>query len=372
MKENDSSFCYIVRTLLLPSTARRPPMRYQTFGGRTGLRVSEHVLGTATFGTAGASAGLDGSRQIFEAYVAAGGTTFDVSNIYQSGEAETVLGGLLGPQRDDFVVITKYSGTRQADPRAGTTGNSRKTMIRSLEESLRRLDTDYVDVFMPHFPDGTTPLAEILAGFDDLVRSGKILHGGLSNFPAWRVAGAATRAELLGLAPLVGIETEYSLAERTAERELLPMAQAHGLGVLTYSPLAGGLLTGKYRDGGQGRLSARGPQVEADTQKTAVVDTVLAVAKEIGSSPTQVALAWLRRRGGLASTSLVPIVGPRTPEHLGEYLRSLDLELSEQHYRRLDEVSTVPLGTPHDDVVAALRHGLDGDRTLLDVRTPVI
>jgi aryl-alcohol dehydrogenase-like predicted oxidoreductase len=347
-------------------------MRYQTFGRHTGLRVSEYVLGTANFGSAETSAGLDGARQIFESYVAAGGTTFDVSNIYQDGEAETVLGGLLGQQRDDFVVITKYSGTRQAHPRPGATGNSRKTMVRSLEDSLRRLDTDYVDVFMPHFPDGTTPLAEILAGFDDLVSAGKILHGGLSNFPAWRVAGAATRADLRGLAPLVGIQTEYSLAERTAERELLPMAQAHGLGVVLYSPLAGGLLTGKYRHGEQGRLSARGTGVEDGAQRTAVVDTVLAVADDLGVSPVQVSLSWLRRRAALASTSMVPIVGPRTPAHLEEYLRSLDLELSDQHYQRLDEVSAVRLGVPHDDVAAALSHGFDGDRSLLDTRAPVI
>ena len=347
-------------------------MRYKVFGGQTGLRVSEYVLGTANFGSADTSAGLEGSRQIFERYVAAGGTTFDVSNIYQGGEAETVLGGLLGRQRDEFVVITKYSGTRQIRPRPGTTGNSRKTMVRSLEESLRRLNTDYVDVFMPHFPDGTTPIAEILAGFDDLVRAGKILHGGLSNFPAWRVAGAATRADLRGLAPLVGIQTEYSLAERTAERELLPMAQAHGLGVVLYSPLAGGLLTGKYRTGEQGRLSARGPDVEADAQKTAVVDAVLAVADEIGSSPVQVALAWLRRRGALASTAMIPIVGPRTPAHLEEYLRSLGLELDDQHYQRLDEVSAVRLGAPHDDVSAALASGFDGDRSMLDACTPAI
>ena len=347
-------------------------MRYKIFGGQTGLRVSEYVLGTANFGSADTSAGLEGSRQIFERYVAAGGTTFDVSNIYQGGEAETVLGGLLGRQRDEFVVITKYSGTRQIRPRPGTTGNSRKTMVLCLEESLRRLNTDYVDVFMPHFPDGTTPIAEILAGFDDLVRAGKILHGGLSNFPAWRVAGAATRADLRGLAPLVGIQTEYSLAERTAERELLPMAQAHGLGVVLYSPLAGGQLTGKYRTGEQGRLSARGPDVEADAQKTAVVDAVLAVADEIGSSPVQVALAWLRRRGALASTAMIPIVGPRTPAHLEEYLRSLGLELDDQHYQRLDEVSAVRLGAPHDDVSAALANGFDGDRSMLDACTPAI
>lgn len=340
-------------------------MRYHTFGRKTGLRVSEYALGTANFGLPGASADPEAPRAIFEAFAAAGGTTFDTSNIYQDGQAEIVLGELLGGHRDDFVVITKYSGTRQERPRPGTTGNSRKTMIRSLEASLRRLKTDYVDVFMPHFPDGTTPIEEILAGFDDLIRSGKVLHGGLSNFPAWRVAGAAARADLRGLAPLAGIQTEYSLAERSAERELLPMAQAHGLGVMLYSPLAGGLLTGKYRQGGKGRLSARGDAIEGSPQRTAVVDAVLATADETGSSAVQVSLAWLRRRAALARTALIPIVGPRSLVHLQEYLRSLDLELGEQHYQRLDEVSAVRLGTPHEDVAAALSHGFDGDRTLL-------
>jgi len=348
-------------------------MRYTTFGRRTGLRVSEYALGTANFGTSDASAGPEASRAIFEAFVSAGGTTFDSSNLYQDGQAETVLGELLGRHRDDFVVITKYSGTSQSRPRPGTTGNSRKTMVRSLEASLRRMNTDYVDVFMPHFPDGTTPVEEILAGFDDLIRSGKVLHGGLSNFPAWRVAGAAVQADLRGLAPLVGIQTEYSLAERSAERELLPMAQAHGLGVLLYSPLAGGLLTGKYRHGEAGRLSARGDAVEGTAQRTAVLDAVLAIADEIGASAVQVSLAWLRRRASLAPTALIPIVGPRSLVHLEEYLQSVDLELGEQHYQRLDEVSMVRLGTPHEDVQAALSYGVDGDRTLLEAPlVPVI
>jgi aryl-alcohol dehydrogenase-like predicted oxidoreductase len=239
-------------------------------------------------------------------------------------------------------------------------------MVRSLEASLRWLNTDYVDVFMPHFPDATTPVEEILAGLDDMVRSGKILHGGLSNFPAWRVAGAAVRADLRGLAPLVGIQTEYSLAERSAERELLPMAAAHGLGVVLYSPLAGGLLTGKYRQGEPGRLSARGDAIEGTAQRTAVVDAVLAIADEVGTSAVQVSLAWLRRRAAPAPTALIPIVGPRSLVHLEEYLKSLHLELSDQHYRSLDEVSAVRLGTPHEDVAIALSHGLDGDRTLLE------
>lgn len=337
-------------------------MRYQTFGRQSGLRVSEYVLGTANFGSAPTAAGVAGAKAIFEAFVAAGGTTFDVSNIYQNGEAETVLGDLLGRDRDEFVVITKYSGTRQAPVRPGTTGNSRKTMIRSLEASLRRLKTDHVDVFMPHFPDGVTPVPEILAGFEDLIRSGKIRYGGLSNFPAWRVAGAAVRSELSGRAPLVGIQTEYSLAERSAERELIPMAQAHGLGVVLYSPLAGGLLTGKYRTGGQGRLSAQA----TETAGSAVLDAVFAVAEEIGTGPVQVALAWLRHRAARVQTSMIPIVGPRTPAHLEGYLDALAVELSEKQGQLLDEVSAVRLGTPHEDVAAGLAHGIDGDRSLLD------
>ncbi|AWB92113.1 aldo/keto reductase [Aeromicrobium chenweiae] len=345
-------------------------MRYETFGRKTGLRVSELVLGTANFGTRSTSAGREGSRQIFDAFVDAGGTTFDTSNLYQSGEAETILGALLGSDRDDFVVVTKYSGARQDQVRPGTTGNSRKTMIRSLEESLRRLGTDYVDVYMPHFPDGTTPLEEILAGFDDLVRAGKILHGGLSNFPAWRTAGAAVRADLQGLAPLVGIQTEYSLAERSAERELLPMAEAHGLGVIMYSPLAGGLLTGKYRQGETGRLSGLGDDVERSAQRTAVVDAVVRIADEIGTTAVQVSLAWLRHRAARGSAAMIPIVGPRTSGHLEGYLSSLDVELDEQHCHQLDEVSAPQLGTPHDDVSRALAHGADGDRTLL--RSPLV
>lgn len=348
-------------------------MRYQTFGRKTGLRVSELVLGTASFGSAPESAGTDGSRQIFESFVAAGGTTFDTSNIYQAGEAEITLGTLLGADREDFVVITKYSGVRAQQARPTLTGNSRRTMIRSVEESLRRLGTDYVDVFMPHFPDGTTPLEEILAGFDDLVRSGKILHGGLSNFPAWRTAGAAVRAELRGLAPLVGIQTEYSLAERSAERELLPMAQAHGLGVLLYSPLGGGLLTGKYRRGESGRLSGLGDHAEGTRQQTAVVDAVVRIAEQLGTTPVEVALAWLRGRAARASTSMIPIVGPRTVAHFDGYLKALDVELDDQHHEELSAVSAPLLGAPHDDVSRAITHGIDGDRTLLEpLLVPVI
>jgi aryl-alcohol dehydrogenase-like predicted oxidoreductase len=335
-------------------------MRYQTFGRRTGLRVSELALGTANFGLQ--AAGVDGARQIFDAFADAGGTTIDTSNRYQGGQAEALLGDLLAGRRDQFVVITKYGSEPGDQAPPGMTGNSRKTMIRSLEASLARLRTDYVDVFMPHFPDQITPMDEIQAGLDDLIRAGKVRHGALSNFPAWRVAGAVS-----GRSPVIGIQTEYSLAERSGDRELLPMAAAHGLGVLLYSPLAGGLLTGKYRRGETGRLTPRGTGPES---KAPVVDAVLAVAAELEVGPVQVALAWLLRHGGEAATALIPIVGPRTRAQLDEYLRALTTDLTDEQYRRLDEVSAVALGTPHEDVEAGLRRGLDGDRAGLR-RQPV-
>jgi aryl-alcohol dehydrogenase-like predicted oxidoreductase len=363
--ENDRSFSVLPSPTIRHPRDRETPVRYHLFGRGTGLRVSEYVLGTATFGPAPGAAGAAGSKEIFETFVAAGGTTFDSSSIYQDGAAETRLGELMGRDRDDFVVVTKYGGTRRA-VRAGTTGNSRKVMIRSLEESLRRLRTDHVDVFMPHFPDGVTPVAEILGGLEDLVRAGKIRYGGLSNFPAWRVAAAAVRAELSGFAPLAGVETEYSLAERSAERELLPMAAAHGLGVVAYSPLAGGLLTGKYRRGEVGRLTAAGTAgSDGETaRRERVLDAVLDVAGRSGASPVGVALAWVRGRA-TPGVAPVPIVGPRTPGQLAAYLDALDVELDAEQRRQLDTAAAIRLGAPHDDVAAALDAGMDGDRDLL-------
>jgi aryl-alcohol dehydrogenase-like predicted oxidoreductase len=350
-------------------------MRYQPFGRLSGLRVSEYVLGTANFGSSATSTGLDGAKDIYRAFRDAGGTTFDSSNIYQGGEAEAVLGDLLGRDRDDLVLITKYSGSRQAEVRPGTTGNSRKIMFRSLDESLRRLKTDYIDVFMPHFPDGITPMSEIQQALEDLVRAGKIRYYGLSNFPAWRVAGAAVRSQLTGGGHLLGIQTEYSLAERSAERELMPMAEAHGLGVMLYSPLAGGLLTGKYRNGEQGRLGTGGESTtpgEGTKQRSAVLDAVITVAEQIGTGPVQVALAWLRERAARSGTLLAPILGPRTPIHLQSYLDALDVELDAEQYKLLHDVSSVPLGTPHDDVAASINQGVDGDHRLIyDPALPV-
>ncbi|MEU0794226.1 aldo/keto reductase [Amycolatopsis sp. NPDC005961] len=345
-------------------------MRYSTFGRRTGLRVSEFALGTANFGTGwGSGANTAESKRMLDRYAEAGGNFLDTAENYQAGESEKFLGDLLRADREHFVLASKFGFGAEADPGISGTGNSRRKMVRAVEASLERLQTDYLDLYWVHAPDSVTPTEEIVRGFDDLVRAGKILHGGLSNFPAWRVARAATITELRGIAPLVGVQAEYSLAERTAERDLLPMAEGLGLGVVLYSPLAGGLLTGKYRSGAEGRLTTWKSviHVEDDAQKVSVVDTLLKVAADLGRPPAEVATAWVRERGRRAATTVLPIIGPRTVGQLDSYLAALDLELSDQQYRELDEVSAVRGGVPHDIVTQTADallggHGADFDR----------
>lgn len=332
-------------TDLTPRTSEA--LGYRTFGRLTGLRVSELALGTAIFGTGpGARAEPAEARAVFEAFAEAGGSFLDTADAYQGGTSEELVGEFLAGRRDDFVLATKY--TRGTVPGAGVnaTGNSRRTAVRSLENSLRRLRTDHVDLYWVHLPDTVTPVEEILATFDDLVRAGKILHGGLSNFPAWRVAAAATTARLRGNSSLVGVQHEYSLINRAADHELLPAAEAFGLGACLYAPLAGGLLTGKYRHGSTGRLEAwgRGVQTEDTDQRTAILDTVIAVAEEIGVPVSQVAVAWLFERAARSATALVPVIGPRTTAQLCDYLAARQVPLSAGQYDRLSQVSAVAGG----------------------------
>ena len=340
-------------------------MRYTLFGS-SGLRVSELALGTGTFGTGwGWGADAAESRRIFDGYLAAGGVVIDCADVYQFGESETILADLIAPERDRLVVSTKFS--MGADPSGGPTetGNSRKTMVQALEASLRRLRTDRVDVLWAHVADGTTPSEEIVRGFDDLARAGKILYAGLSNFPAWRAARAATLAELRGAVPIAGLQVEYSLVERTAEREFFPLADALGLGLTLWSPLAGGLLTGKQRRGEDGRHSKGGGPVRREDARTgAVVDTVVSVAAELGVEPGQVALAWVRSRAEGLPAGAVTILGARTRAQLDENLAAAELELDPDVLERLDTVSAVEPGYPHEQIgdaelQAALRGRVD-------------
>jgi aryl-alcohol dehydrogenase-like predicted oxidoreductase len=350
-------------------------MRYTTFGRRSGLRVSEYALGTGNFGTVWES-GTDaaGSRAIFDRFAEAGGTFLDTAGMYQAGESERILGDLLAADREHFVVSTKYGASDAAEPHVSLTGGGRKNLVSSVEASLKRLRTDYLDLLFVHFPDGVTPIDEIVRGMDDLVRAGKVHHIALSNYPAWQVSAAAMLADLRGWAPIVGIQTEYSLVERTADRELLPMAEGLGLGVNLWSPLSGGLLTGKYRTGGEGRATDPSRFVigESTDQRTAVIDAVLEIAEETGSSAAQVSMAWLRERGERSAATLIPIIGPRTLVQLEDYLGALDVTLTDAQYVRLDEVSAVEMGVPHWINGAIRENLLGGDASrFVGPRTPI-
>ncbi|OLR93010.1 aldo/keto reductase [Actinokineospora bangkokensis] len=345
-------------------------MRHTTFGRTSGLRVSALALGTGTFGTRwGHGSTPEVAARVLDRFADAGGTFLDTADGYQVGESEEILGELLDGRRERFTLATKFS-LGQGESHPLTAGNSRQHMVRAVENSLRRLRTDRVDLLWVHAPDGLTPMEEVLRGLDDLARAGKVLHAGLSNFPAWRTARGVALAEARGQLPLAAVQFEYSLVERTADREVLPMAEALGLGAALWSPLGGGLLTGKYRSSGEGRLSAWGRVIhtEDDQRKTAAVDVVLAVADELGAAPAQVAVAWLLAKAERSTTALVPIIGPRTEDHLESYLGALDVHLSAEQLATLDKASAVPLGQPHDFFTAesATLHGGG------DFRAPVI
>lgn len=323
-------------------------MRYQLLG-RSGLRVSRLCLGTMTFGEAwGWGAGEAECRRIYDAFRDAGGNFIDTANIYTEGQSEEMLGRFLQGHRHEVVLATKYTNARPGrDSNAG--GNHRKSMMRSIDESLRRLHTEFIDLYWMHIWDQMTPVDEVMRGFDDLVRQGKILHAGISDAPAWWVAQANTMADLRGWAPFVALQIEWSLIERSVERELVPMAQALGLTVTPWSPLAGGILTGKYRrgEGKGGRYEGvdladfrdEGERVDR------TVGTVLEIAGELACSPAQVALAWVLAR---TEVPVVPILGARSLAQLRDNLGALDVQLSADQQRRLDDASRVLPGFPSD------------------------
>ena len=319
-------------------------IRYRIFGDRTGLKVAEFALGTGMLGMShGYGTEPEEARNIVEGYIEAGGNFFDVSDAYQGGNSEKLVGDLTAANRNDFVIATKYSRSSQAQPSLGVLGNSRKVMMQAVEESLKRLKTDHIDIYFAHLDDGVTPTEEIARGFDDLARAGKIIYAGLSNFPAWRIAAAATIADLRGWVPIAAIEVEYSLLQRTTERELLPMADALGLGVMGYSPLAAGILTAKYRKDERGRATEfKGGVPYADADNGAVLDALTAIAQELSTDEGKVALAWVRAKG------VIPILGAKTRTQLDANLAASKTRLTEEQIRRLDKVSAVPTGYPHE------------------------
>ena len=319
--------------------------------GRSGLRVSPLSLGTMTFGADwGWGADEAESRRIFDLYVDRGGNFVDTANLYTNGTSETLVGRFAEGRRDRLVIATKYGlTTNPEDPNAS--GNSRKNLVQSVEASLRRLKTDRIDLMYLHAWDATTPVEEVLRALDDLIRAGKVVYAGLSDSPAWQAARMQAIADLRGWSPLVALQIEYSLVQRTVERDLTPMAAELGLGVIPWSPLGGGVLTGKYGRGdltvGEhegGERKAVIALIGALTERSLDIgDVVGAVAEEAGASQAQVALAWLLTRPGVTS----PIVGARTLAQFEDNLGALAVTLSADQIARLDAVSAIDPGFPH-------------------------
>jgi aryl-alcohol dehydrogenase-like predicted oxidoreductase len=337
-------------------------MRYKLLG-RTGLRVSELCLGAMIFGNTGGSRGAsrEEAARIVGTFAEAGGNFIDTANYYARGESERIVGELVASERERWVIATKYGlNTRPGDPNGG--GAHRKSLVRSLEESLRRLRTDYVDLYWVHIWDAFTPAEEVVRALDDVVRSGKALYVGISDTPAWLVSQAVTLADERNLERFAALQVPYSLMERTVERDLLPMARALDLAVTAWGPLGHGLLTG--RDEKESELSGR---------KRAVADAVKEVAAERGVSASQVAIAWVlaqRRRRGV----LIPLVGASTEAQIRDNLRALEVELAEDELGRLDAVSRIEPGFPHDFGGARLAYGdslglIDDHRALVDPLT---
>jgi aryl-alcohol dehydrogenase-like predicted oxidoreductase len=341
--------------------------QYRTLG-RSGLAVSPLALGTMTFGAGRWGSDASTSAAILDRYVAAGGNFIDTADVYSGGESETMLGAMVAERggRDRLVIATKSGFSReQGTPLAG--GNSARNIRAGLEGSLRRLRTDWIDMYWTHVWDRTTPPEEVLRALTDAVARGDILYYGFSNAPAWYAAQIATLARAHGLPEPVGLQYAYSLIDRGVELDVLPAGRALGMGLIPWSPLAAGLLTGKYgrgmlakagpagslpdragdpvTDGSDGRLNGDNPfgGLLFTEANFAVVDTVRSVAEEIGRPMAQVALAWVTRRAGVVSV----LVGASRPEQVEQNIASLDVSLSPDQQDRLDAAGEPPRVNPY-------------------------
>lgn len=318
-------------------------MEYRQLG-RTGTRVSELCLGAMTFGR---EADEDASRAIIDRFIDAGGNFIDTADMYSRGGSEEVVGRALTGRRDDIVLATKVRFPMGEGP--NDHGASRRHIREGIEASLRRLQTDHVDLYQIHCWDPATPLEETLSTLDDLVREGKVRYIGASNYTGWQLAKALGISALRGWEPFISLQPQYSLVVRDIERELLPLCRAEGLAVLPWSPLGRGVLTGKYRRGEAPPENTRGEsdpltQNLLDDRTFAVAEAVGKVAADLGRTPAQVALNWVMTRDGVTA----PIVGARTVEQLDDNLGALGWRLDDEHDRQLHEASRIPLGYPHD------------------------
>jgi len=340
-------------------------MRYQLLG-RSGLRVSELCLGTMTFGeTWGWGASKAECQKQFHLFANAGGNFIDTSVNYTDGEAETILGDLLKADRDHFVVATKYTLTKQAstDPNSG--GNSRKNMMKSVERSLKHLQTDHIDLYYLHMWDYMTPVEEVARGLDDLVRAGKVLYVAFSDTPAYIVAEANARAELMGWSRFVGLQIPYSLLDRTVERDLLPMARHWDMAVMPWGLLEAGILTGKFLNKVTEATRLSQDEVKLSEKSTAVLQEVQKIAQETGRSMAQVAINWIRQQ---SKAQMIPILGARSAEQLNDNLAVIEWKLSDEQWERLDTVAKIDLGFPHGfldnnrNIFGATRDKIDSHR----------
>jgi aryl-alcohol dehydrogenase-like predicted oxidoreductase len=315
-------------------------MNYKLLG-RSGLKVSELCLGTMGFGTeAGWGADKETSFAIMDVFANAGGNFLDTANAYKAGTSEKIIGDYISNHdRDYFVLATKYS-LKDNTTNPNASGNNRKNMMRSVEESLKRLKTDFVDVLYLHIWDDLTPIDEVMRGLDDLIRQGKVNYAAISDTPAWMVAKGNTLAELMGWSQLIALQVEYSLIQRTPERELIPMAKHFGMTVTPWAPLGGGVLSGKYLRGEQGRIKPESKRL--DERSVNITKVVVAIADELGVSASHVALQWTMSRG----FSSIPVAGATKVSQLEENLKAVGLSLSSEHILKLDEVSAIDLGFP--------------------------
>lgn len=335
---------------LVPSGSSTMSLDSYVTLGRSGLRVSPFTLGTMTFGEdLGWGSSPQESANILAAYLDRGGNSIDTANIYTNGHSEKIIGDYFAGRsalRDRVVIGTKFFGNLyENDPNGG--GPGRKAIVQQLENSLRRLQTDFVDIYWLHNFDPVTPVEETLRALDDLIRDGKVRYVGFSDVPAWAAAEAATIARFRGWAPIIALQLEYSLLERTSEGELIPMAQALGMGVMPWSPLKSGFLSGKYSSTTTGPVdTTRTPLVGAPSEADyVVIDALDAVAREVGAGPAAVALAWVQGRPGITST----LVGARRIDQFEANLQALDVTLTEAQRGVLDDVSAPTLNFPADN-----------------------
>jgi aryl-alcohol dehydrogenase-like predicted oxidoreductase len=320
-------------------------MKYRIFGRNSGLRVSEVALGAANFGILdGVGLSPEQAKLIFEKYLSLGGNFVDTSETYKAGQSEEIIGDLIKADRNRLVISSKYTRGVTTKEGISAVGNSRKSMVRAIEGTLRRLKTDHVDIYWVHAEDRLTPMEEILRAFDDLSRDGKILYAGISNFPAWKTSRGVTIAEFRNSAPIVGVQLEYNLTERSADRELLPMAEGLGLGVMIYSPLAHGKLS----------KIVKSDRKAASDQTARIRDEVLLISEELGCSPSQVAVAWSYAKARTSTTALIPVLGASRPEQLEDNVKALEISLSAEQLAKLESVSQIDLGNPQTTVTQYL------------------